>query len=152
MESTLIEYLYKSDLKNALVLIKNGIDVNKEINGFLPIISAINSENPKTLQFIIDYGADVNINFGKPLYEIIDLCIDVMIQNELSDFSVEDKTMLKILINNNANIFIKDENDKSPFELINDYSAGNKEYFMYLVKLFSEIIPEIYDIVEFKIY
>ncbi len=111
----------------------------------LPIISAINSDNPDVLQFIIDNGGDVNINFGQPLREMIDYCIDAIIQNGLNDFSQEHKVMLKILLDNNANLLIKNEEGKIPTDIIKDYAYG--ETLNFIVKLFHDFIPEIYKLV-----
>ncbi|WP_421750271.1 hypothetical protein [Croceimicrobium sp.] len=59
--------IFRSDLSGALILIQAGADINgKNDRGIRPIYSALNSENPKNLKFLIEQGADINIDFGAP--------------------------------------------------------------------------------------
>ena len=93
--------IFTSDLKSAKVLLDAGADINRKNSiGIYPIISAINSNHPSTLEFAIMNGADVNIDHGRPLLEVIDCCIDGMIQNNLDKPYLESLKMLKILLNN----------------------------------------------------
>lgn len=57
----LTSYLFKSNIAGALRLLQNGADINANYDvGTRPITSAINSDNPKMLEFVIAQGADAH--------------------------------------------------------------------------------------------
>ncbi len=141
-------YIFESDLTNALRLIQNGMDINgKHGVGIRPISSAINSDNPKTLEFVIKYGADVNVDFGDPLHEAIDLCIDGMIQNNRKEPCPESLEMLKILLDNGADIELKNEKGERPIDVITAY-AHNAESLNRLKSFFRHLIPNIDELIK----
>lgn len=140
-------YIFQSDLANALTLIQNGADINgKDEVGVRPISSAVNSDDPKTLEFVITHGADVNIDFGEPLCEMIDYCMDGMIQNNRTEPYPESLEMLKILLDNGADIALKNENGKRPIDVIIAY-AQNKESLNWLKSFFRHLIPNIDELI-----
>ena len=58
----LTDCIFNSDLKNAASLLNSGANINSKYgSGVYPIDAAINSDNPKSLEFVIENGADVNI-------------------------------------------------------------------------------------------
>ena len=141
----LIHYLFNSDLENAEKLIKSGIDINtKKSSGIYPIDAAINSDNPKVLEFIIRNGADVNIEYGLPLSIAIDYCMDGMIQNDIEKPYPEAIEMINILIQNGAQIDIKNRNGKTPIDVLKSY-ASQKDKLEILKNIFRGVIKNIDD-------
>ncbi len=103
-ENGLCSYLHQSKLEEALHFIQNGVDINERQDfEVLPIIAAINSDDPKTLDFVIKHGANLNIENGHPLTEVIDLIIDSMVQEGRLEPFPETMDMLEILLRNGAN-------------------------------------------------
>src|SRR5512133_1043208 len=102
------KYSNPEDLKAALVqaadgnldwvteLLKDGADPNG-----MPLIMAIQCNEPKIVQMMIDAGAEVNIHFAgtTPLIQAIHGC------------HVE---VIKVLISSGADVNLKDENFQSP--------------------------------------
>lgn len=124
------DYIFTSDLKQALELIEKGADINAKYGvGIRPISAAINSDEPDTLRFVIGHGADVNIDNGHPLFEAIDLCIDGMIQNGRAEPYPEAMEMFKILIENGADIGLKDEKGNGPLKLLLSYPEKDQTFF-----------------------
>ena len=141
----LTDYLFNSDLKNAEKLIKSGIDINTKYNsGIYPIDAAINSDNPKVLEFIIQNGANVNIECGLPLSLAFDYCMDGMIQNDIQKPYPEAMEMVNILIQNGAQIDIKNKNGKTPIDVLKSY-ASQKDKLEILKNIFREVIKNIDD-------
>lgn len=144
-------YIFESDVKGALKLLKNGADINSKYGvGIRPISSAINSDNPSTLQFVIEHGADVNIDNGAALSETIDYCIDGMIQNNLDKPHPEAMEMLKILLENGANLELMDENGERPIDAISAYAKGSYEELERLKSFFRPLIPNIDELLKLK--
>lgn len=139
-------YLFDSNLEEALKLIKKGKNINKK-HGIRPIIAAINSENPKCVKFVIEQGADVNIDYGNPLHEVIDYCIDGMIQNNRSKPHPETMKMLQILLDNGAELEIRNKEGKRPIDMITAYSS-NEESFKKLKSFFRPLIPQIDELIK----
>lgn len=136
-------YIFKSNFKEALKLIKEGHGINERYGvGIRPIISAINSDNPESLKFVIEHGANVNIDNGNPLREAIDYSIDGMIQNNRSKPYPEALQMLEILLNNGADLEIENNEGKNPLDVIVRYSH-NEESFERLKSFFRNLIPQI---------
>lgn len=141
-------YIFESDLTKALQLIQNGMDINGKYGvGIRPISSAINSNDPKTLEFVIEHGADVNIDFGDPLHKTIDYCIDGMIQNNRKEPYPESLEMLKILLDNGADIEFKNEKGERPIDVITAY-AHNTESLDRLKSFFRHLIPNIDELIK----
>ncbi len=141
-------YIFASDLTNALRLIQNGMDINGKYGvGIRPISSAINSDNPKTLEFVIQLGADVNIDFGDPLHETIDYCIDGMIQNNRKEPYPESLEMLKILLDNGADIELINEKGERPIDVISAY-AHDAESLNRLKSFFRPLISNIDELIK----
>ena len=118
-----------------------------EINGkyehwIRPIISAINADAPKTLEFVIEHGADVNFDQGGPLYEAIDCCIDGMIQNNRKKPYTQSLEMVNILLNNGADIESKNANGERPIDVTCSY-AQNSDSHNRLKSFFRPLIPNI---------
>ncbi|WP_425077839.1 ankyrin repeat domain-containing protein [Psychroserpens sp. S379A] len=137
--------IWKGNLKKAKKLLENGYDINSKYGelGFYPICSAMNSDNPiESLKFVIENGADVNIERGYPLSEAFDLLIDGMSQSNKTEPFHEDVSIIKILIEQGADLEIKDANGLTPFSVINYYS-NSYERFVELKNIFSKIIPNI---------
>lgn len=102
------KYTKPEDLKSALVqaadgysdwvkeLLKDGADPNG-----MPLIMAIQSDEPKIVQMMIDAGAEVNVHFAgtTPLIHAIQGC---------------HLEVIKVLINAGADVNLKDENSQSP--------------------------------------
>ena len=129
-------------------MIQNGKNINRKYGvGIRPISSAINSDDPKTLKFVIKHGADVNIDFGAPLHETIDYCIDGMIQNNRKEPYPESIEMLKILLNNGADIELKNEIGERPIDVITAY-AHNAESLDRLKSFFRHLIPNIDELIK----
>lgn len=138
-------YIFTSDLENAKLILANGADINMKYGDaeIYPICSAINSDNPETLRFIIKNGADVNIKNGLPLHEALDLAIDGMIQNNLTQPYSDSIEMIKILLENEADLEIEDEHNERPIDILHKYSGGQEEELEKLKFLFRPIIPNI---------
>lgn len=136
-------YIFESNFEKVAELIKEGVDVNGKYGiGVRPIISAINSDNPKMLSYIIAQGADVNIDNGLPLYETIDICIDGMIQDNRREPHQGYLEMIKILLRNGAKLELKNERAERGIDLIVQYAYSEKS-FDRLKSYFRPLIPEI---------
>ena len=143
MKKNLNSFIFDSDLKNALKLIQDGMDINTKYGvGIRPIISAINSDEPKTLEFVIEHGANVNIDSGEPLKEAIDICIQGMIQDNRNEPYPESLEILKILLNNGADLELENEKGERPIDIILAY-AQNGRYLERLKSFFRPLIPNI---------
>lgn len=137
-------YIFESDTDGALKILLKGADINAKYGiGIRPISSAINSDNPLMLKFVIDHGADVNIDHGAPLSETIDLCIDGMIQNNLDAPYTEALKMLKILLENGADLGLKDDNGKRPIDTLTAYAQDDFERLERLKSFLRPLIPNI---------
>ncbi len=145
-------YIFESNFNEALKLIKAGNGINEKYGiGIRPIIAAINSDIPECLRFVIQNGADVNIDSGQPLHEVIDYCIDGMIQNNRSEPYPEALQMLQILLDNGADLQIENKNRKRPIDLITAYSH-NQEIFERLKSIFRPLIPQIDELIKGNLY
>jgi ankyrin repeat protein len=144
--NNLSSYIFESEIKSALKLLNNGTDINAEY-GSRPISAAINSDNPETLKFVIEHGADVNIDNGAPLHELIDYCIDGMIQNNKTKPYPEAMEMLSILLNNGANLELVNENGERPIDVISVYADGDKKTLFRLKSFFKSLIPHIDELI-----
>ena len=141
-------YIFESDIQGAVDLLNNDADINAKYGvGIRPISSAINSDNPSTLKFVIEHGADVNIDNGAPLSETIDYCIDGMIQNNLDEPYPEAIEMLKILLENGADIELKDENGERPIDVIAAYAQDDEDRLEQLKLFFRPLIPQIDELI-----
>ena len=93
------DHIKETNFDKALELLEIGIDINEKYGiGIRPIIAAINSGNPKIVDFVVNNGADVNIDEGNPLNVAIDIAIDGMIQDEKPCPSKESMEIIRILI------------------------------------------------------
>ena len=145
----LSSYIFESDIDEALKLLKEGADINaKDRVGIRPISSAINSDKPSTLQFVIDQGADVNIDDGAVLSEVIDYCIDGMLQNNLDKPDPEAMEMLKILLDNGGDLTITDPNGQRPIDVIRTYAHGDQNRLEELKRFFRPIISNIDELIK----
>ena len=141
MNNNLSQYIFNSNISKATELLKNGADINAKYGEIeiKPIISAINSDNPATLEFVIKNGADVNIDNGNPLHEIIDYCFDGMSQEKRESPFPEHLKMVEILLKNGANLEILNSDGRRPIDVIKTYSpdektlAQNKCFFKHLI-------------------
>jgi len=140
----LCDIIYEGNLERAKELINLGYDINGKYGEmkFYPIYSAMNSIDPVlALKFVIDNGADVNIEYGLPLSIAFGSLIDGMTQNNRTEPFEEDIEMIKILIKKGANLTIKDKNGLTPFSSISDYSVSEKRFYE-LRDIFVKIIPD----------
>lgn len=142
-------YIFESDINGALKLLVEGADINTKYGvGITPISSAINSDNPSTLKFVIDQGADVNIDQGAPLSETIDYCIDGMIQNNRDTPYPEALEMLEILLKNGADLELKDDNGERPIDVLTAYAQDDSEWLEQLKSFFRPFIPKIDELIK----
>ncbi|UII20919.1 hypothetical protein [Fulvivirga ligni] len=138
-------YIHQGNLDEANRLILMGADINVKYDyDTRPIIAAINSDKTEVLQFVIDQGADVNIDMGNPTRLMFDYVIDGMIQSERDQPYPEDIEKLKLLIDNGANINLMDNTGKRPIDIIKIYGT-TEESLKKLKSFFRPIIPEIDD-------
>jgi len=143
--------IFESNIAAATLLLENGADINAKYGvGVRPISAAINSDNPSTLQFVIEQGADVNIDNGSPLLETIDYCIDGMIQNNQVKLYPEALKMLEILLENGANLELRDENGERPIDVITRYAEDDTAWLERLKSLFRTVIPQIDELLKTK--
>ena len=144
-------YIFESDAQGALKLLKNGADINSKCGaGIRPISSVINSDNPSTLKFVIELGADVNIDNGAPLSEAIDYCIDGMIQNNQDKPYPEALEMIKILLENGADVELKDQNGERPIDVLSAYAQDDLDWLELLKSIFRPLIPRIDELLNTK--
>ena len=143
----LTNYIFKSDLRNAKSLLNSGADINIQYgSGVYPIDAAINSDNPKTLEFVIDNGADINIDCGLPLSTALDYCMDGMIQDNMPKPYPAALEMVKILLDNGADILIRDLNGNRPIDVLKSYApkaeklSELKEFFRPVIKDIDELL------------
>lgn len=141
--SKLLELIQYGQLEEAQELLTQGTDINAGILGFRPIYSAIHSDDPKVLQFVVDHGADVNIDQGTPLLEVLDYCIDSMIQGERRTPYPEAIKMLKTLLNNGADPFLKNAEGHRPIDVLIEYSDGWQRRLDEYIELFEPYIPDL---------
>ncbi|MCX2746164.1 hypothetical protein OO013_19955 [Mangrovivirga sp. M17] len=140
-------YIHQGNLDQASRLILNGADINEKYDFEVrPIIAAINSDKLEVLQFVIDQGADVNIDMGEPTRIMIDYIIDSMIQSERYHPYPEDLEKLNLLINNGANIKLKDNSGNRPIDVLKLYGTTD-EALTKLKSIFRPIIPDIDDLI-----
>jgi ankyrin repeat protein len=151
--STLNDCLFNSAIGTAKQFLDNGAEINaKGENGIYPIVTAIASENPRVLDFVISNGADVNIDLGNgwtPLHEAFDSSIDGMIQNYQKRPTIESVEIINILICNGADIKKRNSQGRTPLDCMNSYCA-TRESFNFLKDIFREILQSIDVQVEFK--
>jgi len=145
-------YIFQSNLEKALELIQNGNDING-LYGYnnRPISSAINSDNPATLKFVIAQGADVNIDAGAPLFETIANCIDGMIQANRDEPFPESMEMISILIKSGANPIIEDSEGRKPIDVLYAY-VQTEDHLDTLKSIFRLYIPEVDNLIFDKRY
>jgi ankyrin repeat protein len=125
-----------------------GANINAKYgSGIYPIDAAINSDNPKILEFVIKNGADLNIESGLPLMAALDYCMDGMIQNNIDRPYPEALEMVKILLENGADIAIKDLNGNRPIDVLKAYDP-NPEKLNQLIELFRPVIKNIDDLLK----
>ena len=137
------DHIKETNFDKALELLEIGIDINEKYGiGIRPIIAAINSGNPKIVDFVVNYGANVNIDEGNPLNVAIDIAIDGMIQDEKSCPSKESMEIIKILIEHKADLELRDSNGKRPIDMITAYSQ-NESQLNLLKSFFRPIIPNV---------
>jgi ankyrin repeat protein len=147
------ECLFNGAIETAKQFLENGADINaRGENGRYPISSAIASENPIVLNFVISNGADVNINLGNgwtPLHEAFDAAVDGMVQNNEDRPSKETIEIISLLIKSGADIERRDFSGKTPLDALNTYS-NTKERFNFFKSVFRDIIPSVDDKITFK--
>jgi len=137
------EHINESNMNTASKLIQDGADINEEYGiGVRPIFSAINSGNPKILEFVISKGADVNIEDGKPLINAIDIAIDGMIQDDLKEPTFESLKIVELLIQKGADLELNNKNGIRPIDTITAFSH-NDTSFELLKSFFRPIIPNV---------
>ena len=135
-------------MEAASKLIQNGADINEHHGiGIRPIFAAINSGNPKIVEFVVKQGANLNIENGKPLMEAIDIAIDGMIQDDLPEPTRESLEIVKILIEGGADLELENENGRRPVDVVTAYSHNDKSFAL-LKSFFRPIIPNIDDLIK----
>lgn len=145
---TINSYIFHADFGKVQELLGRGTDVNGKYGiGIRPIIAAINSDSPKMVSLVLKHGADVNIDDGAPLRTIIDLSIDGMIQDELEAPFPAHLEILRILLENGADLEMKDENGSRPIDVIPAYGTNRKSLDR-LKNYFRPIIPELDSLLE----
>lgn len=139
------EYIFDSDLESGQLLLDKGAGINAKYGelGFYPVYSALNTNNPYILKFVIQNGADVNIEQGLPLFEAIDSAIDGMRQNNLEFPDANSMEMIKILLDNAADPELKDNSNKRPINALRHYANGNTERLELLKTFFRPLFPNI---------
>lgn len=124
----------------------------KDHLGIFPIQTAINSDDPEMLRLLIATGADVNVDLGDgwtPLHEAFDYAIDGMIQNDRDSPYLEVIEIIKILIDNGADLDKKNIKGETALDSISTYS-GTREGFASLMNIFRPIIPNIDQKINYK--
>jgi ankyrin repeat protein len=118
----------------------------KKYRSALDIVSAIETDDPKLLRLLIDNGANVNVDIGNngwtPLHTAFDYAIDGMIQNNTEEPNPKIFEMIKILLDNGADLDKIDSTGQKPLSSINTY-AGTLDRFNLLKNMFRTIIPDI---------
>ena len=84
----------------------------------------------------------MNVDHGSPLFEIIDYCIDGMIQNNRAEPYRESLQMLDLLLQNGADVELKNERGERPIDRITRYASDEKSFEL-LKSFFRPYIPEI---------
>ena len=139
----LSDYIFKSDLITAKSLLDAGADINSKYgSGVYPIDAAINSDNPKNLKFVINHGADVNIEYGLPLSTALDYSMDGLIQDDRRKPYPETLEMITILIDHGADLSIKDLNGNRPIDILKAYAPKPKK-LRELKEIFRPVINNI---------
>lgn len=145
----LSDYLFRGNLAAAQECLNRGDDINGDEERIRPIIAAINSDKPEVLRFLIQNNVDVNIDFGSPLSEAIDYCIDGMLQNNRDKFNPEALEMVRLLIAAGAKPDIQNEMGKRPIDVLISYSKNytdnsiDSTYLEELKLMFNDVIPDI---------
>ena len=135
--------LFRSDLDGAKELLNSGANINAKYgSGMYPIDAAMNSDDPKTVEFAIDHGADVNIEFGLPLFSALDYCMDGMIQNERDKPYPEALEMVRILLENGADLSVRNSDGNRPVDVLKAYAPQPKK-LSELKEIFRTVIPNI---------
>ena len=103
-------------------MIASGVDLNKTgSNGWTPLMMAIEGDQPKTLEVLLENGANPNkqteLDGFTPLHLAVDYAIDGMIQNNKSKPFPEPIECIRILLKYGADITIKDNSGKTPLDL-----------------------------------
>ena len=122
-----------------------------DANGKFPIEIAMDKDDFTMVKSLIAAGADPNIDLGygwTPLHEAIEACIDTMIQNNRDTFFPNLLEMVKVLVENGADLNKKNADGKTPLDFINSY-AGFKEGFDSLKTLFRPAIPNIDELIDY---
>lgn len=145
--------LFNGDLESAQEFLDKGIYINEKGDcGHFAMGSAINSDNPEVLNFIIRNGANVNLDKGDGwtgLHLAFDNAIDGMIQHDKEEPYQEAVEMITILLKNGADLNMKNTSGETALDLINIY-AGNIEGFHFFKNVFRDIVPDIDNRIRFK--
>lgn len=137
----LSSYIFQMKLEKAEQLIQNGHDING-VTQSRPILSAVESDNPEALKFVLANGANPNIDQGLPLLVAIDYALDGMIQNNRTKPYPEPIKMVEILIKNGADPLLKNSKGQRPIDVLVSY-ASNNESLDRLKSFFRPFLPEV---------
>lgn len=141
--NNLLTAIYNGEIENVKRLIEGGAEVDKPgDNENYPIYAAIQSDDPAMLNLIIGLGADTNQDLGKgwtPLHEAFDFAMDGMIQNNKVKPYAEAMEMIRVLLQNGADLQNKDDAGRTPLDVLRAYAVDDKK-FDELKNLFASVI------------
>ena len=133
--------------------IRDSGDINlPNKNGVYLIYAIINSDHPKLLLDAIKNGINIHQDLGgnwTPIHEAIDYAIDGMMQNNLNSPYPEILEIIKILLDNGANLDASDDRGRKPLDALNNYSA-NIDTFNHLKSVLRTSISVVDDKVIFN--
>jgi ankyrin repeat protein len=110
--------VFSGKLEKVQELIDSGVNLDQiGSNGLTPLIMAIEGDQPKILELLLEKGANPNkpskLDGFTPLHWAVDYAIDGMVQNDRSAPYPEPLECIRILLKYGADIKIKDYSGKT---------------------------------------
>ena len=115
------QLIFSGDIEKVKEYILKGVDLNKiNSNGMIPLIFAVEGDQPKMLELLLKNGANPNIKSNisgtTALHWAIEYANDGMNQSQRSTPFPEPLECIRILLRYGADKTSKDDNQKTPLE------------------------------------
>ena len=138
MENKLVNAIIEDDLYQVYSIINSGgVNFNAiDEHGMTPLMHAVESENIRLIELFITLGSNVNKAGHEgftALHHAVDISIDGTIQNGGKQ-GEEPLSIIKLLIDNGADLSKKTEKGETPLDIANTYNAHKVMEFLIAAK------------------